>query len=223
MNIKTINQSGGLLLTAVFIVGICGPAPAMAGSVGLSVSLQSVLAAPGSNGDSFEVDVKNNATTTDVIDSFYFELSSASSNIVFTSATIGTTNPYIFDVADSLFGPTISTTPPPDGQTVIASDIWAGAGNGYSLAAGATVAIGEVFFNVQPGAAAGPDTVSFSPTSGTSFSDINTNLFNIQSLTSGNITVTGAATTPEPSTLATMGLALAALAFASRARRRKLA
>ncbi len=222
MNIKTIDASSGSLLTAVFIIGICAAAPVTAGSLGLSVSLQSgVTAASGSTGNSFEVDAKNNTSTVEVIDAFDFELSSASSDIVFTSATIGTTNPYIFDVADSLFGPTISTTP--DGQTVSAFDIWAGAGNGYSLAAGATVAIGEVFFNVQPGAAAGPDTVSFSPTSGTSFSDINTNLFNIQSLTSGTITVTGAAPTPEPSTLATMELALAALAFASRARRRKLA
>ena len=222
MNIKTINASSGSLLTAVFIIGICAAAPVTAGSLGLSVSLQSgVTAASGSTGNSFEVDAKNNTSTVEVIDAFDFELSSASSDIVFTSATIGTTNPYIFDVADSLFGPTISTTP--DGQTVIASDVWGGTGNGYSLGAGATVAIGEVFFNVQGGTDAGPYTISFSPTSVTTFSDANGDLFNIQSLTPGTITVTGAASTPEPSTLATMELALAALAFASRARRRKLA
>jgi hypothetical protein len=223
MNIKTINKSGGPLLTAVFVTGIGGAAPALAGSVGLSVSLQGVTAASGSTGDFFEVDVKNNSSAADVIDAFQFELLSANSNIIFTSATIGTTNPYIFDVADSLFGPSISTTPPPDGQTVIASDVWGGTGNGYSLGAGATVAIGEVFFNVRGGTDAGPYTISFSPTSVTTFSDANGDLFNIQSLTPGTITVTGAATTPEPSTLSTMGLALAALALASGARRRKMA
>jgi hypothetical protein len=201
-----------VVVAAVATMGFLGAAPASAGTVGLILNIQSGLsAAPGTTGNSFEVDVTNNGTLADVIDSFAFEVATASAGISFTVSTDGTANPYIF-AGNSSFGPTLSLLS--TGQSMDGSDI-ANTGNGYSLDVGSTIAIGEVFYNVADGASAGPVTVSFLPTTATSFSDINGNTFNIQALNSGTVTLTPG-TVPEPSSLSIMSLALTALALAAR-------
>ena len=70
---------------------------------------------------------------------------------------------------DDLLRFTLNTLSP--GQSMDGSGVTAG--NDYSLDAGATIAIGEVFYDVTDGASAGPFTISFSPIPATSFSDIN--------------------------------------------------
>jgi hypothetical protein len=117
---------------------------------------------------------------------------------------------YIFG-ANSLFGPTIGA-PSPLGQSIVASDLWSGQGDGFSLGTGVTVALGEVFFDLTPGAPVGPITVSFDP-SATSLSDVSGNPIAIDTQDSGTVSLT-----PEPSSLALFGLGSAALLL-SRARR----
>jgi hypothetical protein len=196
-------------IVALATMGFMGAAPASAAAVGLIVSIQSGLsAAPGSTGNFFEVDVKNTGGVADVIDSFAFEVATTNTGISFTGSTDGTTNPYIFS-GNSLLGPTLNTLTA--GQSMDGSDL-AATGNGYSLSGGATIAIGKVFYNVAGGTTAGPVTVSFLPTTATSFSDINGNAFNVQALNSGTITVT-ASTVPEPSSLSLAGLSLVGLSL----------
>jgi hypothetical protein len=62
-------------------------------------------------------------------------------------------------------------------------------------------------------ASTGPFTISFLPTTATSFSDINGAAFNIQSLNSGDITITSLSAVPERSSLFLMGLALSGIAL----------
>ncbi len=196
-------------LAAVVTMALPGAVPVSAGTAGLIVSIQSGLsAAPGTTGNSFEVDVTNNGTDPDVIDSFAFVVETASAGITFTGSTDGTANPYIF-AGNSMFGPDLNLLPA--GQSMDGSDI-AYTGNGYILDASSTIAIGEVFYNVADGVSAGPVTVSFLPTPATSFSDIDGSLFDIESLNSGTIEVTPGSAVPEPSSLSLIGLALAGLA-----------
>jgi hypothetical protein len=161
-----------------------------------------------STGDFLEVYLTNTGPAV-TVDSFTFGLSMTDPNFTFTSVTIGTVpDTYIF-AGNSLFGPTISTTATVD--SVIASDIWGGAGNGFTVGTSATVGLGEIFFDVASGAATAP--VSFAAIQ-TSLSDIGGNPILIDSENPGTITISG--TVPEPSTLVLFGSALAALVAAKR-------
>ncbi|HEY1760440.1 MAG TPA: PEP-CTERM sorting domain-containing protein [Bryobacteraceae bacterium] len=195
------------LLPAAVAIALLGASPAHAS---ILFTIESVGATSPSTDNSFEVDLTN--TGGDVtIDAFSFGLMVGTTDITFTSATIDTTvNPYIF-AGNSLFGPVISTTSP--GQTVLASDLWGGAGDGFTVGAGTSVGLGEVFFDVGPGASPGPDTVSF-VSADDSLSDIDGDPIPIDGESSGTITVAGGtSTTPEPSTLLLLSLPLALLVW----------
>src|ERR1039458_9374533 len=202
MKTNSISEPYRLLLPVAVAFGLLGAAPALAGTI--DVSIQSVSASAPSVGNNFEVDLTNNTGGAVVIDAFSFGLLEASSTIVFTSATAATVNhTYIFAGAgnsfDVLFNGGIVSNSAGAGF-LTANDLWFGAGNGFSVGAGVEVGLGEVFFNVAP-SAAGPYVVSFvSDTSQTSLSDFFANLIPIGNETSGTIT-TPAAATPEPSTL----------------------
>jgi hypothetical protein len=204
-------MKNSFLYTAVAL-GLLGAAPA---SASIFTTIQSVVDAAGSTGGSFEVALTNTGAPV-TIDSFSFGLNVASTDITFQFATIATAvHAYIFDVADSLFGPTISTTSPD--QSIIASDLWAGGGNGFTLGTGVTVGLGEVFFNVAAGAV-GPYPVSFNPTD-TSLSDITGSPIPIDGESSGLISIS-TAPAPEPSTIGLMGLAAGSLGLWRRRRLR---
>ena len=206
MKTTSMNKSCRLLLPVAIAIGLLGAAPAPAGTIDFSI--QSVLASSPSSGNALEVFLTNNTAGAVVIDAFTFGLSEASNTIIFTSATTATVHTYIF-AGNSLFGPTINNTAAAGSLT--AGDLWAGAGNGFSVGTGVTVGLGEVFFNV-PSGAAGPYTVSF-VAGQTSLSDINSNPISIGNETSGTIT-TPSSPVPEPSTLTLFGLAITLLAWA---------
>ena len=208
MKTTSMNKSCRLLLPVAIAIGLLGAAPAPAGTIDFSI--QSVLASSPSSGNALEVFLTNNTAGAVVIDAFTFGLSEASNTIIFTSATTATVHTYIF-AGNSLFGPTINNTAAAGSLT--AGDLWAGAGNGFSVGTGVTVGLGEVFFNV-PSGAAGLYTVSFlSDVADTSLSDINGAAIAIGKENSGTIT-TPASSSPEPSTLTLFGLAIALLAWA---------
>jgi hypothetical protein len=185
------------LLIAAAAVALLGSAPAQAS---LIMTIQNVTTSPGSTGDSFEVDLTNTGAAV-TVGAFGFGLSEGSSNVVFESASTATTGDVYIFAGNSMFGPTINTTPPPIGQSLDASDIWAGAGDGFTLESGATVGLGEVFFDVAPGTPYGPTVVSF-VSDETSLSDIDGDAITIDAEDSGTIDVV-----PEPSTLALFGVA----------------
>ena len=129
-----------------------------------------------------------------------------STDVSFTSATTGTSQPYVF-AGDSLFGPTISTSAP--GQILDASDLSAGA----TIAAGDAVGLAHVFFDVLAGAPAGPLAVSFTDFPFTSLSDPEGILIVPVELLNGSITINGPGIpVPEPSTLALLALSVPLLA-----------
>jgi PEP-CTERM motif len=202
-----IRRNSVLSITAAFAIAMLGAVPARAT---VTYSIQSILATSPSSGNSFEVDLTNVGSAI-VVSSFFFEVSVADTHFNFTSVSDGTlVNTYIF-AGNSTFGPFLDD-PPASGQSVLASDLWGGSGSGFSVGDGVTVALGQVFFDVAPGAAAGPYTVSFvSP--GDSLSDGNGDPIKVDNAVPGTITLSVGAT-PEPSTLALFGVGAIALVFA---------
>jgi hypothetical protein len=189
------------LLAAGMLLFAAAPAQAA-----LILAVQSVSAAAGSTGNAFDVTLQNTGPSAVTIGGDSFGLMVGSPNITFTSATTATTlAPYIFD-GQSLFGPTISFTPP--GQTIQAADLFATFGSGVSVGAGVTVGLGHVFFNVAPGTTPGPYTVTVLPFPTTGLTDPNGNNIPINTLSNGTITVTPGTTAavPEPATLLLAGL-----------------
>ena len=180
-----------------------GAAPVRAG---LILSVQNVSDSSPSTGDQLEVYLMNSGAPV-TVDAFTFGLSMTDPNYTFTSVTTSTTPDIYIFAGNSVFGPTISTTATVD--SAIASDLWGGAGNGFTVGTGVTVGLGEVSFDIAPNAA--PATVSFVANQ-TSLSDINGSPFSIDSENSGTIAIV-----PEPSSVALFGSALILLVL----RRRK--
>lgn len=181
----------GMVLVASAL-GLLAPVPA---SAALIVSFGSSIAAAGSN--QFVDVLLHNTGSAVTVDVFSFDFSTSSPYITFTEATTSTTTaPYIF-AGNSLFGPIVSTTPPPNGQTVIASDLAVCCGT--VVGPNSTFALGEVEFQTAAGAPSGSAILVLNA-SGTSLSDSSGNLIPITTLTNGSITVTASAV-PEPSTL----------------------
>jgi hypothetical protein len=190
------------LLSVFVLAALFGAAPACAS---LIFSIQNTTVSGGTSGDLFEVDLTNASASAVTVNSFSFGLTVSGPGIVLESATYDTLlHPYIFDTVDSLAGPVIDTS---SGQSLIASDLWIGDGDGFLLASGATAGVGEVSFDV----AAGPDTVSFLQNA-TSVSDVFGNALPLGSAVPGTITVTSAnaSPTPESGTLLLLCLGLGA-------------
>jgi hypothetical protein len=167
----------------------------------LIVTAGSTAVAAGGSG-SIDVTLTNTGPSSVTVGAFSFGLSTASANISFTGATTSTASPYIFD-GNSLFGPNIDTTV---GATLIASDLDSDPA-GATVAAGATVGLGHVLFNVASGAPAGPVAITVTPFPTTSLSDPLGGNLAIDTLVPGTITVTrSTAAVPEPSTLLLAGL-----------------
>lgn len=173
----------------------------------LIVSVGNVFADSPSSGNTLEVNLTNTGPVSISLAGFSFEIEVTDPHITFTSATIGTGAAYVF-AGNSLLGPTISTSLP--GQILDALDLWAG-GGGATIAAGATVGLGHVFFDVSAGDSQGLVTVMLSPFPATSLSDPNGSNISIDTLTNGSITI-ATSSVPEPSALALALLGLAALA-----------
>ncbi len=203
-------------LAALFVLS------ASSARAGLIVTAKNGTGAVGSTGNAFDVILTNTGPSAVSLGGFSFGLTTANSNITFTQANVSTTTPYIFPGANSLFGPVISTTPPPAGQTVIASDLGI---SGVSLGVGNSVGLGHVLFDVSAGAANGTFPVTLTPFPTTSLSDPNGNDVPVTSLVNGSITITGGTNggggtgVPEPSTLLMLTLSGPVVWLARRRRR----
>jgi hypothetical protein len=187
----------------------------------LVVSVQSVTVPAGTTGDTFEVSLSNTgASPTAPVGAFAFSLSVGSTQVTFTSADVNTkNNPYLF-AGNSAFGPTISTTAP--GQALDARDAYGVPGLGAVVGKNATVGLGRVFFNVDPGVAQGSMfTVNLTAASLTDPNGVPILLSSSDTGVSGTITVSGSvAAVPEPSTLALAGLLMGGGALGYAAKRR---
>lgn len=181
---------------------------------GMIIAVQSVADPPGSNGDTLQVTLTNTGGSAVTVAGFSFGLSVATANLIFTAVDDSTVNSYVF-ANHSLFGPDISVQPPNlPGQTLEALDSYDTPNAGATVAAGATVGLGKVTFNISSNAPFGPIAVSLIPAAD-SLSDQN----------GAGIAFTGSSGTvlvvPEPGLGALVGLALLAMArrFAGQLRR----
>jgi hypothetical protein len=158
---------------------------------------QSVIATPGSSGDSLDIDLTNSGPSAIMIAGFSFGISTANPDISFTDANISTTDSYIF-VGNSLFGPDL--TGPTSGQSLVTSDTFSIPFSGITLNAGTTVGLGHIIFDVAGTATGGVFPVTFAPFPSSSLSGPDGNNIPIDTLSNGQITITAAAV-PEPSSL----------------------
>ncbi len=171
----------------------------------LIIAVQSVTGAAGTTGDKLQVTLSNTGAS-QIIGGFSFGLSVGTTNLTFTAVDDSTTDAYIFGT-DSLFGPDISVQPPNlPGQTLEAEDI--DSAGSVTVAAGATVGLGDVIFSLSSLAPPGPIAVSqilaldsLSDQNGDSLAFTTSN---------GTVTIPGTVV-PEPAPGPLMGIALLAL------------
>jgi hypothetical protein len=187
---------------------LLGAALAFAGSLSVQASpimiAGTTMANAGSAGNAFDFTLFNSGPSPITLGAFSLEISVADPHVSFTSATTATSLPYVF-AGDSLFGPVISTSGP--GQVLDASDACDLCAGG-TVAAGATVGLAHMFFDVLAGAPAGPLTVSIAAFPFTSLSDSLGNDL-AATLQDGTITINSNGNPiPEPSTLALLALAM---------------
>ncbi len=170
----------------------------------LIITVGNVFSNSPSSNNTVDIELTNTGPASLSLGAFSFEIVVTDPHITFTSASTATVAPYVF-AGNSLFGPIISTSAP--GQILDGSDLWSG-GGGATIAAGATVGLGHVFFDISAGDSSGSITVMLSPFSATSLSDPLGGNISVDTLTNGSITIAGAPV-PEPSapTLALVGLA----------------
>ena len=205
----------GKIAAAVALVW-CLSQPASANMI---ITVGSVTAHAGDVGDFLDVTLTNTGPAVQNIAGDNFEISVAGgSGITFTEVDISTVETYLF--ATSGAGPIISnfTPHPGPGQIIDGSDFDGSlAGTGTNVGVGAIFGIGRVHFNVASNASLGPLTVTLNALNGaTSLSDnIGTNVG--FSGVNGTITLL-AASTPEPSTLLLVMLALPAFLVTRRLR-----
>ena len=130
---------------------------------------------------------------------FAFQITAMSSNISFTQVTSDTAAPYIF-AGNSYWGPDITIYGDPNvpGPAISGGDNVLVANSYTSLAAGATVGLGHVLFDVTSGLSVG-STISVQFSGGinvaNNLSDAGGNAISVSSLENGSISVV-----PAPST-----------------------
>jgi len=168
----------------------------------LIITVANVSSNSPSSGNTLEIDLINTGPAVS-LGGFSFEITVGDSHITFTSATTATLAPYVF-ASGSLFGPTISTT---TGQTLDAGDLSTVAG--VTVATGATVGLGQVFFDISAGDLPGLAAVMLSPLA-TDLLDINGSIIPATFI-NGSITIANSAVA-EPSALALVFLGLLVLA-----------
>ena len=179
------------LALAASAIGLLAPPSAHAG---LIASFTAATAAPGS--DQFIEVLLQNTGSPVTVDAFTFDLTTSNPFISFTQANTSTVAATYIFAGNSSFGPIVSTTPPPAGQTLIASDLAVCCGT--LLATNSTFALGQVRFHVAANATSGTALLQFD-SNGTTLADTNGNGIPITSLSTGQISITGAPV-PEPST-----------------------
>jgi|SRR5581483_4507800 len=148
----------------------------------------------GSTGDSFDVMLTNTGSADVSLAVFTFEVATTSSDITFTDVTTATADLYIF-AGNSLIGPDIlgATT----GQDLTAFDLYSGVGDA-TVAAGATVGLGHVLFDVAAIASSGTADLELVGT-GTSLATSSIEPVPIQTLSPGLVQTTGSGSSlPEP-------------------------
>ncbi len=169
----------------------------------LIVTAGTATAGAGTTGNVLQVTLTNTGPSAVTVGGFSFGVSTANAGITFTTATINTASPYVF-AGHSLFGSPIDTS---TGTSLIASDLYDIIGSGGTVAAGATVGLGRVLFNVAPGTPAGLNVVTVAAFPTTSLSDVN-GIDLAFTRANGSITVTGAnQPVPEPATLLVFAVA----------------
>jgi hypothetical protein len=179
------------------------------------ISVGDVFAIAGSTGNGIDVTLTNTGPSAINVGGFNFQISTSDTDITFQSTTISTLAPYVF-LGDSLFGSPINTCTSPCGQSIDGSDLAASAGD--LVAAGATVGLGHVLFDVAGGATPGPFVVTLAGFPGTSLAGAAPAGANIpiDTFTDGQITITAV---PEPASALLLISALGALVAVKRRRR----
>ncbi len=131
----------------------------------LQFSVQPVAASPGDVNDTLEVDATNTGSSVVDLAAFAFEINTLSSDIEFQQSTTATgLAPYVFagnSLVDTYFGGVNSIDGP--GQTLDVSDVVLTPNTFADIAAGATVGLGEISFNVAPDALDGLDAIELQP------------------------------------------------------------
>ena len=216
LQLSSCGRQGPLLTMLVAGVAAAFLWPASA-NASLIVAVQSTTAAPGSSGNAFDVQLTNTGPSAITVGGFSFGILTGNPSISFRDANTSTSAPYIFD-GMSLFGPDL--TGPTSGPSLSTSDVFLVPLSGSTVGSGTTVGLGHILFDVSPGAAPGgfPVTLMGFPT--TSLADPAATNLAIQTLSGGQITITGTAATPEPGTFATLFGGLAFLTSCALRRRR---
>lgn len=204
------------------LVILCGAvliAPAYATPITFSIVPVTLNPMPGDVGDSFDVLLTNGTGAALSVAAFSFEVSSNDADVTLISAdTFTSAAAYIFsgDSFDLISGGGPVNTS--SGAKLDGSDLTNDFTN-VSIASGATVGLGEVFYNVAPGAALAPFTISFS--GGAAANNLSDTSFNVTDPDiSGvlNLTITSPSPTssPEPSSLVLLPAGLIALVWKAR-------
>lgn len=210
-----INPAAFILSAALAALLLFAPASRADGlAVGIAPG---TTASAGSTGNTFDVLLTNTGPSAINVAGFGFGIVTADADISFTDANTSTSAPYIFagDSFDVINGFTLFTNSLP-GQTVEASDL-SNSGAGANIPVGATVALGNIVFDVASGATPGIFAVTFEDFPTTSFADSNGGNLDFTAA-DGSITITSGTPAPEPASSALLLCALALL-FAIRRRR----
>jgi hypothetical protein len=207
---------GRLALVALGLLALTLAAAPEQARAALVITVQNANVTANTTGNTFDVTLTNTNLAPVTIAGFSFGLTTAPA-ITFTEANTSATS-YIF-AGNSAFGPIISTTPPPSGQTLLASDNFGTANAGVSIGVNGVVGLGRVVFNAG---AVGTYSVTLDRLF-TSLSAPNGDDVPVTTVVGGVITVTSAPTTvvPEPSSVAMAAIGLGCALAAGRARSRR--
>jgi hypothetical protein len=151
MNKNKFNGFAWLLPLAV--VALIGSQPVQAAMI-ISAAPASMIVAAGTSGASFDITLQNTGAAAQNIAGFSLGISVADPHLSFTGANMSTALTYIFN------GDSFAAAFPPFATTLTASLIEASdlsnSGAGTSVAAGATIGLAHIIFNLAGNTSAGP-------------------------------------------------------------------